>query len=79
MSIRKIDDSMRDGIAGGATCECGNDHEKPYEVIDDKSGKVVFRCRSVAEAKGYAELHNYGAHEQKCDEVKGLGEAVVES
>ena len=72
MSIRKIDDSMRDGIAGGATCEWGNDHEKPYEVIDDKSGKVVFRCRSVAEAKTYAKLHNYGTDEWNWDELKSV-------
>ena len=72
MSIKKIDDGMQNGVAGGATYRYGNDKRRPYEVIDDESGEVVVRCHSMGEAKTYAKLHNYGTDEWDWDELKSV-------
>ena len=70
MSVRKINDGMQNGVAGGATFGRGDDKRRPYEVIDDESGEVVVRCHSMGEAKTYAKLHNYGTDEWNWGELE---------
>lgn len=74
MSIRKIDDSMRDSVAGGAVYPQGDDEMRPYEVIDDESGEVVARFGRLDDAEAYARFCHLSDNFLFWDELRELRE-----
>ena len=72
----KIDDSALEGITGGAIFNAshmdGSDPNTPWEVIDDRTGDVVFKARTRDEAIAYAGAHGMQQNDIYWDQVLQL-------
>lgn len=49
--VQKLDDDALDAVAGGAIYVCEREYGVEYDVVDDKTGQILFRCADERTAK----------------------------